>query len=293
MAQIVPTERRGEGTSYYAMFVTLSTAIGPFLGMYLYQNGNLTNNLVLGAVLLVLGCIATFFLIVPEVKLTKDQLRQMQAISLDNFFESRAVPIAVITFFISIGFSSILGFITSFEKELNLTEVGKYFFLIYAAFAVASRPFTGRLFDQKGDNSVMYPSFILFAVGLHILSQTQQGFALLVAGAFIGLGFGTYMSCAQAIAIKVSPNYRMGLATSTFFIFMDLGVGFGPLLLGAVIPILSFRGLYETVAIVVIVCMVLYYFLHGRMAKNKYPLIVRASNAQITRYIETKSGDPQ
>jgi Arabinose efflux permease len=286
MAQIVPNERRGEGTSYFAMFVTLSTAIGPFLGIYLYQDGNLNNNLILGAVLLILSCIATFILITPEVKLTKEQLKQMQGISLDKFFEPRAVPIAIITFFISIGFSSILGFITSFEKELNLIEDGKFFFLIYAAFAVASRPFTGRLFDQKGDNSVMYPSFILFAIGLYILSQTQQGFSLLVAGAFIGLGFGTYMSCAQAIAIKVSPSHRMGLATSTFFIFMDLGVGFGPLLLGTVIPILQFRGLYETLTIVVIVCVVLYYFLHGRIAKNRNPLIVKTSNIQITRYID-------
>ncbi|MDQ0205023.1 MFS transporter [Pectinatus haikarae] len=280
MAQIVPAERRGEGTSYYAMFVTLSTAIGPFLGIYLYQNGNLDNNLILGAILLSVSCIATFILVVPEVKLTKEQLKQMQGFSLGNFFERKAIPIAIITFFISIGFSSILGFITSFEKEINLIEAGKFFFLVYAVFAVASRPFTGRLFDQKGDNFVMYPSFVVFAIGLYILSQTHQGFLLLAAGAFIGLGFGTYMSCAQAIAINISPSHRIGLATSTFFIFMDLGVGFGPLLLGTIIPFLQFRGLYEALAIVVIICMFLYYFLHGSTSKNKEQVDAKTSNIQ-------------
>ncbi|MBR1397059.1 MAG: MFS transporter [Selenomonadaceae bacterium] len=47
MAQIVPSSRRGEGTSYYAMFVTTATAIGPFAGIYFYQAGDLTINLII------------------------------------------------------------------------------------------------------------------------------------------------------------------------------------------------------------------------------------------------------
>ena len=35
-------------------------------------------------------------------------------------------------------------------------------------------------------------------------------------------------SCTQAIAIKLTPPERMGLATSTFFIFLDAGLGLGP-----------------------------------------------------------------
>ena len=58
-------------------------------------------------------------------------------------------------------------------------------------------------------------------------------------------------SCCQAIAIKESPRHRVGLATSTFYVFMDSGVGVGPLLLGFIIPIVGFRGLYFTLAVIV------------------------------------------
>jgi dipicolinate synthase subunit A len=46
-----------------------------------------------------------------------------------------------------------------------------------------------------------------------------------MAGALLALGFGTMMSCAQAIVVKESPKHRVGLATSTFFICMDGGTG--------------------------------------------------------------------
>lgn len=51
---------------------------------------------------------------------------------------------------------------------------------------------------------------------------------LLLSGALLGLGYGTTSSSVQAIAVNASPKHRIGLATSTNFIFQDLGVGIGP-----------------------------------------------------------------
>ena len=220
MAQLVPSARRGEGTSYYAKFVTTATAIGPFAGIYLYQGGSLLFNLVLSSLLLLLGLAATWQLTVKELPCAAEPFHY--EFSPSNLLEPKALPIAIITFFVSLGFAGILGFITSFEKEIGLLDSGRYFFVIYAVSTVLSRPFTGRLFDRKGDNFVMYPSFVIFGFGLIVLSHTTDGLMLAFVAICLGLGFGTYMSCAQAIAIKVSPKESMGRATSTFFVFMDL-----------------------------------------------------------------------
>lgn len=75
------------------------------------------------------------------------------------------------------------------------------------------------------------PTVVLFAAGLFLLGMANQGSVLLLAGVLVGFGYGNFLSNAQAIAIKVSPNHRMGLATTTFFIFADGGVGIGPFLL--------------------------------------------------------------
>lgn len=87
----------------------------------------------------------------------------------------------------------------------------------------------------------------------------------------MGLGYGTYMSCSQAIIIGLAPRGRMGLATSTFFVFMDLSVGAGPLVLGALLPYAGFCVMYAALAVLLACCAVLYYVLYGQnAAKQKF-----------------------
>jgi len=264
VASIIPTGRRGEGIGYYALSLTLAAAIGPFLGMFLSEHAGFSMNFILCTILLLISFFSSLFLNVPRVELTKEELGKMQSFKLSSFFEPNAIPIATISAFLGLGYSSVLSFLTSYSKELNLVDVASFFFIAYAAAVLVSRPFTGRWFDTKGENFVMYPSFLLFSIGLVILSQVHQGFFLLLAGVFVGLGYGTLSASAQAIAIKVSPKQRAGLATSTYYIFLDGGIGMGPFILGLLIPAIGYRGLYISMAIVMVACIFLYQFLHGK-----------------------------
>src|SRR5699024_12772637 len=90
-------------------------------------------------------------------------------------------------------------------------EAGGMFFLVYAVVILVTRPFTGKLMDVKGANSIAYPGIIIAAIGMFILSQATTSFVLLLAAVLIGLGYGNYQSCTQAVAIKVTPIDRMGL----------------------------------------------------------------------------------
>jgi MFS family permease len=69
----------------------------------------------------------------------------------------------------------------------------------------------------------------------------------------------------------------MGLATSTFFIFSDGGVGIGPFVLGFLIPVIDYRGLYILMGLVVFSCAFLYFLLHGRKAGKINRLIEEES----------------
>ena len=243
---IIPNERRGEGISYFSLSITLAMAVGPFLGLYLSQQGSFTMIFGVCTIFSLISTIILLFVHIPKGDITKEQLDAMKGFRLKDFFEIKAVPISIIIAIMGFAYSGILSFMTSYAKEINLMEAASFFFLVYAIFILVSRPFTGRLLDQKGDNIVIYPAIILFAIGLVTLNQAHHGFTLLLAGALIGLGFGTLSSCCQAIALKESPQHRVALATSTYFVFMDSGVGIGPFLLGFIIPMVGFRGLYLT-----------------------------------------------
>lgn len=263
VTQTIPTTRRGEGIGYFSMSATLSTAIGPFIGLFMSQH---TSYQMIFAFCLALGAISlliAFFLRIQEVEIPST-ITESRGFKLSNFIEPKALPIACVTLAIAFCYSSVLSFINFYAIEIDLVEAASFFFLVYAIVVLLSRPFSGRLMDLKGANFVMYPSFLFFAIGLFVLSTAHNGILLLLAGAMIGLGFGNMQSSTQAIAVKLTPAHRMGLATSTFFIFLDAGLGFGPYLLGFIIPVTGFSTLYVILSIFILATAILYYFLHGR-----------------------------
>ena len=85
----------------------------------------------------------------------------------------------------------------------------------------------------------------------------------------MGIGLGTFQSSAQTIAIKEAPAHRIGLATSTFFVMYDAGIGLGPFLQGLYIPFSGYRGLYITMGAIAFIGIFMYYFAHGRNSAVK------------------------
>ncbi|KMY52020.1 MFS transporter [Peribacillus loiseleuriae] len=263
-ADVIPNERRGEGTGYFAMSMNLAMATGPFLGLFLSQHG--TYNMIFASCVIfaVIAFIPTLFMKFKKVELTQMERDTLKGIKIGDFFEVKALPIAIVMCIVGFSYSSVLTFMTAYSKEMGLVNVASFFFVVFAIFLLASRPFTGRWFDLKGENFVIYPSLLLFGIGMLVLSQANHGFILLAAGALIGVGYGTFQSSAQAIAIKNAPRHKMGLATSTFFVFVDLGIGIGPFTLGFLIPVIGYNGLYMSMALVGFACMFVYYLLHGK-----------------------------
>jgi predicted MFS family arabinose efflux permease len=264
---IIPAERRGEGTSYYSLSTPLATAIGPFLGIFITQHADFDMIFAVCTLFSVISIVVMLFAKIPEASLTKEQLQQAKGFNLQDFFEKSALPIASIIFILGIAYASILTYLSPYAIKINLSGAASIFFIIYAVFLLGSRPFTGKLLDRKGDNIIVYPSLLFYTIGLVCLSQSYSNIMLLVASAFIALGFGNMISCSQAVVVNKAPRHRIGLATSTFYIAMDAGVGVGPIIIGLILPIFGYRGMYMSMAAIVFVTIVIYYFVHGRKSK--------------------------
>ncbi|WP_018393575.1 MFS transporter [Bacillus sp. 37MA] len=263
VAQIIPATRKGEGIGYYSMSATLATAIGPFIGLYMSQHTSFQMIFSFCLALGIISLITAFFVYVPALEASTKNA-ETKGFNLSSFIEPKALPIAFITLAIAFCYSSVLSFISFYAIEIDLVNTASFFFVVYAAAVLASRPFTGRLMDVKGANFIMYPAFLIFGAGMLLLSSADKSITLLLAGFLIGLGFGNMQSSTQAIAVKLTPPHRMGLATSTFFIFLDAGLGFGPYLLGFIIPLTGYSTLYVIMGVVILATTVLYYFLHGK-----------------------------
>lgn len=263
VAQIIPATRKGEGIGYFSMSATLATAFGPFIGIYMSQHTSFQMIFSFCLAVGIISLITAIFVNVPTLQVST-KTPERKGFKFSDFVEPKALPIAVITLIVAFCYSSVLSFINFYAMEINLVNTASFFFIVYAVAILASRPFTGRLMDMKGANTIMYPAFIIFGVGMLLLSVVDTGITLLIAGILIGLGFGNMQSCTQAVAVKLTPPHRMGLATSTFFIFLDAGLGFGPYLLGFIIPITGYSNMYIIMGVLTLATTVLYYFLHGK-----------------------------
>jgi MFS family permease len=262
---IVPAARRGEGIGYFALSITIASAFGPFLSIAVYHAFNYTALLILATAFVLVALIAIFFLKIPE-KYAKPDTSARLPFKLSSFFEKTAMPISIIAFLVGIGYAGILSFMASYSEAIGLVTAGSLFYIVYAVFILGSRPFSGRLFDAKGDNFVLYPTFLFFAIGLALTGLAANSFILLLAAAFVGLGYGSFLPFGQTIAIRHASPERIGIATSTIYGIFDMGVGVGPFILGGIEPMTGYRNLYYISAVFLLLVAVLYYFLHGRKA---------------------------
>ena len=104
------------------------------------------------------------------------------------------------------------------------------------------------MFDKYGQKSVMIPAFIALVAGLSFLSQASNGAILLVSSGLLGFGVGVIQSSGLAIAVESAPLARIAHANSTFYICIDAGTGIGAFVLGFMIPVVGYRGMYLAMA---------------------------------------------
>jgi MFS family permease len=264
VAGVVPRERYGEGIGYFTLGQTLSTAIGPFVGLLLLRHGGFEPIVITCSTLAALALLLLPLLRVKNVELTAEQVAETKGFRLSNYIEPKAVPVGLALMVSYLCYSSVSGFIALYSQEIRLTGAAGVFFIVYAVVVFFTRPLIGRRFDTKGENSVFYPAIMIFALGLAILAAATHGSVLLLAAAVLGLGFGAIQACGRALTIKVTPLHRMGQATSTFYIFGDTGLGLGPLFCGLLIPVTGYRGMYGVMAGLAVASVVIYHLMHGR-----------------------------
>ncbi len=270
VAQIIPPSRRGEGIGFYSIGAILAVAVGPFIGIFLIHHANFRMIFVLTSLLAAASFALSFAVNKPVYEKPVLESAAAERFRLSDFMEYKAIPISLIILIIGFSYSGLLTLISLYAKEIHLEKAASFYFLVYSIAVLVTRPLSGRLMDIKGANFVVYPCLMLYAAGMLIFSQATAGIMLLAAAVLIAMGYGNFFSVAHAVSIRGVPPHRMGLAITTFFIFVDLGFGIGPYLLGALVAVTGYRGLYVIMTLVILATIPIYYVLLGRKENRSH-----------------------
>ncbi len=260
---IIPESRKGTGLGYFGMAMNLGVVVGPLIGLTISQWFSYQALFISLSMMAVTGLFSVFILKVSENQPQSSTTARHRRFSWRDFIETKAMPIAIISFLTAFAYASILSFISVYAETKGLFQYISLFFIVYAAAMLSVRPFTGRLYDRKGPSAVIYPSLILFAAGLFLLSNMNSVLTLLLSGVLVGIGYGSLFPCFQALAIQSAEKHRSGHATSTFFILFDSGIALGAFVLGSVLTQWGYFTLYMLGAIIIILTIFVYWKIIG------------------------------
>jgi MFS family permease len=263
VADLIPLSRRGEGMGYFIMSTNLAMVLGPFIGLTTIQQLGAKTLFIISVVVAFGALITGLSVKVKEAEQTNHPVIQSM-FSFRSLFETSAVPIAIVGGFLAIAYSALLSFVSVYATEIHLAEVSSLFFVVYAIVLLISRPFTGKWLDLYGPNVIVFPSIVLFAIGMFFLSQSSSAFSFLLAAGMIGLGWGTLFPTFQTIAIQDAAPRKRGLATATFLSIYDLGIALGSFIVGLAAAKMNYSSLYFVCSFYILFGIVLYYFLHMR-----------------------------
>ena len=185
-----------------------------------------------------------------------------------SYIDPRVVRFSLVALVACLGYGCVQAFLTSFAEERGLSDVAGIFFLVYAAAALGTRPFSGHILDHYGENVVFYPALVIMSLSMVLLAMAENGMTFLLAGVLLGVGFGNFQSAGQAVSLTLVTRSRFAQATTTFFLFFDLGIGLGPYLFGFLVPVFGYDGMFFSLAVVALCAAVLYWFEHGRLPRR-------------------------
>ncbi|WP_053374552.1 MFS transporter [Paenibacillus sp. FJAT-27812] len=266
---IIPEHRKGEGISYFSLFMSLAMVIGPFVGLTITTHGGFTAMFALCAV-----CSLIAFVLGASTRRKADKQvpaaaevqpkKSKSKLHWRDLIEKKAVPIAFSGFVVAFAYSGLVTFMSVYAHEQAIDQYASYFFVCFGIMIVLPRPIVGKLLDRVGEHVIVYPSIAIFTIGMLLLSQASSPVLLLVSGAVIGLGYGALLPCFQTIAVLAAPAHRRGLATATFYLLFDLGYGIGSYTLGSLASSYGYRVMYIFCAIIIASSSIIYFTLHHK-----------------------------
>ena len=257
VATIVPRQFHGRGISYFSMSTALALCFGPFIGIALLGSLGYEGIFMIATALSGTSLLLMWFVI--DVTPPKDREREKKTLSLDDFIDKRLVPFSIFVGIVCLTWGNVQALLADYAKTYDVVAAASSFFLLYAGASLLTRPISGKFYDAHGPVALIFGTLVLMIVGLLLLAGHAGNWAVLLAGAIMGLGFGNFQSLSQVSGISLVPRERFAQATSTIFIFFDLGVGLAPYFSGFLVEPVGYAGIFAINAAVVAMTIPLYW----------------------------------
>ncbi|MCZ3622567.1 MFS transporter [Lactobacillus mulieris] len=261
LGALVPRSHVGQAMGFYGLMNALDMAIAPAIAIDVYHTIGYRNSFILAAVASILMIIVIQFVenhAMPKVRKNKPKKKF-------KLIQKNAFPVTILTALFAIPYFITQADIVTYAEQKHLDiHVGMYF-VIYAIVLLVLRIVLKNFFDTVRFGVWLYAAAASMFFYLFMLAIMTNDLMMGLAAIGMTVGYGIIYSVLQSTALLLAPLEEQGLASSTFYMGIDLGMSFGPIIAGFIDTYLPIQYFYLVQLILVPLVLIVYFVYRKRL----------------------------
>ena len=278
MSNMLPKEKIGSGMGVYGTMNALAMAVAPAIGVSAYQAFGYRVSFVIALVF------SLAIIVVIQFTGDKGEPETENADAGENgsdagdavgrqrrkleLIDVKVIPIALIIMLFAIPYCATQSFLVTYAEVRGLHVSVSLFFPAYAAVLIVLRLSLRNLFDKLPFRIFLLSSALSELLAILLLTIMKNNAVMLLASCFLAGGYGIMSSVCQSTAILLAGREKRGLANSTYYIGLDLGMTLGPMIGGALYGWLDIGWFYPVLMVTMPLAGVVYIVAARRMRKK-------------------------
>ncbi len=227
MSNMLPRDKVGTGMGVYGMMNALGMAVAPAIGVNLYQSFGYRP-----AFAAALACPVGTMLVIQFIRDKGEPELGAAGGGKVQIADPKVLPIAAMIMLFAIPYCATQSFLVSYTETRGLNITVSLFFPLYAAVLLLLRLSLKGLFDRLPFRYFLWAGAASALVSILCLGLMNNNLVMFLAALFMAGGYGIMCSVCQSTAILLAGRERRGLANSTYYIGLDLGMTLGPVIGG-------------------------------------------------------------
>jgi MFS family permease len=235
----IPSSKRGEGIGYFALSTTLGMSVGPIIGLFICHQWGYIVMFVSGCFISVISLAFAYAVHLRKRFLVRKRIQ----LKWNSLFEKSSIRPSFNVFITMIAYGGLISFIALYGREIGIQNSSLYF-LIFSIGIGAARLTAGKEFDRKGPRRIITVCLILLIIGFPLLALAKNAILFYLSAIIIGFGNGVIFPTFQSMVNNLADSMHRGVANSTLYTAVDLGMGFGMIMAGLIAQHISISAIF-------------------------------------------------
>jgi MFS family permease len=236
--RIVPVAYRARSISYFFVAPSLAMAISASSSVFVVN--------AYGFTVLFFACTGLSLCVVfVSCKLKAQETKppvSISAVKNDLLFERKIIAPAMVTFLLSFAWGGISAFFPLYSIECGVSNPG-LFFSASAVMVVVGRLLGGSIFEKYRKETIIPGFTVVTTMALVTLAFSRTLPMFIVVGLLWGLASAFVYPASMAYALEYAGSSG-GTAVATYQACFDMGLAFGPVTMGIMVPFTGYRVMF-------------------------------------------------